>query len=134
MVCYYHPDVPAIGLCKSCMRGLCSECAVELPQALACPGRCEEDVRQLHMLIQFNLAYQQTQRKLLGGQRLPMMVVGTFIALMGVLFAWIGFAAEPSIWPLAGLGTLFVGYGCWIIARSLLYRLPRPRPGSRSLE
>jgi hypothetical protein len=42
MRCFYHQDKEAVGLCKSCAKGVCAECAVDLGNALACRNRCEE--------------------------------------------------------------------------------------------
>ncbi len=42
MNCFNHRDKPAIGLCKSCGKGLCGDCLKELPNRLACKGPCEK--------------------------------------------------------------------------------------------
>jgi hypothetical protein len=34
--CFNHPDVPAVGICKYCQKGLCLECAVDLEHGIAC--------------------------------------------------------------------------------------------------
>ncbi|VVC72076.1 Uncharacterised protein [uncultured archaeon] len=36
MHCYIHPEKEAVGLCKVCNKGLCSECAVEIGDFLYC--------------------------------------------------------------------------------------------------
>ena len=55
MNCFYHPDSPAIGLCKYCQRGLCSECAAIVDDVVACKSRHEDEVRQLGQLAARNL-------------------------------------------------------------------------------
>lgn len=61
MRCFYHHDHDAVGTCKSCARGLCPACAVELPHALACRDRCEAEVRALNQIIARNkTAYEKT--------------------------------------------------------------------------
>jgi prefoldin subunit 5 len=47
MRCFYHEEKQAVGLCKSCGKGICKECAVDLTTALACRGHCEESVRSI---------------------------------------------------------------------------------------
>jgi len=37
MKCYYHEDKDAVGICISCKKGICSECAVEYDNKLYCP-------------------------------------------------------------------------------------------------
>ncbi len=45
MICYYHPTEAAVGICKHCQRGLCSACAADVDDSLACKERHEERVR-----------------------------------------------------------------------------------------
>ncbi len=47
MNCFKHNTVPAIGICKSCYKGLCSECARDVGQGLACEGLCENGAAEL---------------------------------------------------------------------------------------
>ncbi len=50
MNCFNHRDKPAIGVCKSCGKGLCEDCLAEVPNGLACKGSCEaraETMRQM---------------------------------------------------------------------------------------
>ena len=54
MRCFYHHDADAVGTCKSCGRGVCPSCAAELPNALACRQRCEDEVRALNLIIARN--------------------------------------------------------------------------------
>jgi hypothetical protein len=56
MRCFVHIDSEAVGLCKNCMRGLCSDCAADLPAGLACAGRCESIVEGMDALIRRNTA------------------------------------------------------------------------------
>ena len=55
MNCYYHPDQPAVGICKHCQRGLCADCVAEVDDSLACKDRHEEQVRALEALTARNL-------------------------------------------------------------------------------
>ena len=55
MVCYYHLDRPAVGVCKHCQRGLCTNCAVLIEDVLACQGRHEQEVRDVEQLIARNI-------------------------------------------------------------------------------
>lgn len=48
MNCYYHPEVPAVGVCKSCGRGICTACAAEVEHGIACRERCELRARIDH--------------------------------------------------------------------------------------
>jgi len=36
MNCFYHPQVSAVGICKYCQKGLCTECAVDLGHGMGC--------------------------------------------------------------------------------------------------
>jgi hypothetical protein len=45
MRCFYHHETEAIGICMSCLRGVCPACANDLGDGLACRDRCEARVR-----------------------------------------------------------------------------------------
>jgi uncharacterized membrane protein YedE/YeeE len=62
MRCFYHPDTDAVAGCKNCSRGLCTACAVDVGNGIACRGRCEEEVRALNRIIAQNkLAYEKAR-------------------------------------------------------------------------
>jgi hypothetical protein len=83
MVCFNHPDKPAVGLCKHCQRGLCIDCAALLDDSLACRNRHEGEVRALE---------QMTARNILQAQRVGSSYLrnAIFYGLVGVLFAGFG--------------------------------------------
>lgn len=83
MNCFYHPDHPAIGLCKHCQRGLCAECAALVGDVLACRDRHEEQVRLIEGLTARNLV--QSQR---AGSAYTRNAI--FYGLVGLLFAGFG--------------------------------------------
>lgn len=83
MNCFYHPNVPAIGLCKYCQRGLCSECAAIVDDVVACKNRHEDEVRQLGQLAARNLF----QAKRVSSSYMRNAI---FYGLVGVLFAGFG--------------------------------------------
>jgi hypothetical protein len=45
---FNHRDKPAIGVCKSCGKGLCEDCLTELSNGIACKGSCEKQVNLLN--------------------------------------------------------------------------------------
>ncbi len=91
MNCFYHPEIPAIGLCKHCQRGLCSGCAAVIDDVLACLHRHEDDVHKQEQLIARNLF--QSKRVASGYMR-----NATFYGLVAVVFAGFG------IWQYRYLG------------------------------
>lgn len=105
MNCYYHPTVPAIGICKHCQRGLCSECAAIVEDVLACKNRHEEEVRVMEQLTARNLF----QAKRAGSVYMRNAV---FYGLVGVAFAGFG------LWQLKWLGlqaALFIVLGAFLL-------------------
>jgi hypothetical protein len=83
MVCFYHPDQPAVGMCKHCQRGLCAECAAVVDDVLACKDRHEDKVRALEELTARNLF--QSKRVTAAYMRNAI-----FYGLVGFLFAGFG--------------------------------------------
>jgi hypothetical protein len=81
--CYYHPNQPAVGICKHCQCGLCSDCISEVDDSLACKDRHEEQVSALDSLM---------ARNLLQAGRVGSVYTrnAIFYALVGILFAGFG--------------------------------------------
>ena len=62
MDCFNHPDRSAVGVCKSCGRGLCHDCAVDSPNGLSCKG-CEARVRLMNKIIDNNAKVMSVARR-----------------------------------------------------------------------
>lgn len=90
MKCFNHHDRDAIGLCKSCGKGLCEECIAEVPRGLACKNSCEENARQITELIQKNIALhnqadvnlKKTQKRILFNV-IVLMLFGLILVIVG---------------------------------------------------
>lgn len=48
MNCYKHNPAPAVGICKTCFKAVCPECAADVGNGLACKGACETKVLELN--------------------------------------------------------------------------------------
>ncbi len=116
MVCYYHPDQPAIGLCKHCQRGLCSECAALVDDVLACQNRHETQVHELTLLTQRNIL----QAKRVGSDYVRNTI---FYGSVGVLFTafgasqikWLGLQAV--VYLMIGLALLWAALANYLESR-----------------
>ena len=50
MNCYRHRSVAAVGICKNCYKALCTECASDVGDGLACRESCERKVSELNQM------------------------------------------------------------------------------------
>ena len=78
MECFYHEGAAAVGTCRACLKGLCRRCAVELEGGLACPGRCEPQVRGIVLTLQQSVRFQSVSTGLLSSAR------GLWLGITGV--------------------------------------------------
>src|SRR5258706_6643765 len=85
MNCYYHQNKVAIGICKYCQRGLCSDCAAPAGDSLACKNLHEEQVHSMELLMQKNIL----QSKRVGSDYVRNTI---FYGIVGILFAAFGFS------------------------------------------
>lgn len=116
MVCYYHTDKPAVGLCKYCQRGLCSGCAAHAGDSLACKGLHEQQVVAMEALLQRNIL----QAKRVGSDYLRNTV---FYGAVGVLFTafgisqlqWLGLQAV--VYVMIGLALLWAAAANYLESR-----------------
>jgi hypothetical protein len=121
MRCFYHEVREAVGSCKSCGKGLCRECAVELPKGLACRGRCEADAQALIQLIDRNILVSATSSRTVqqaGGVRLG---AGIFHIAFGVVLFIGGLRDQLSVITIMGIGLFAYGI-YWLF---LAWRLGR---------
>ena len=116
MVCFYHPDKPAVGLCKYCQRGLCSDCAALAGDSLACRNLHEEQVRSMELLMQKNLL----QSKRAGADYVRNTI---FYGVVGILFAGFGFSQlrflglQAVVYLMIGLALLWAALANYLESR-----------------
>jgi hypothetical protein len=79
MKCYYHPDADAVGICKSCSKGLCRACAIDVGNGITCKGPCEDEVRSLNAMLEKSKAAHPKAAK-------AFYTNATMFALLGLLF------------------------------------------------
>jgi hypothetical protein len=107
MRCFYHHDRDAVGSCKSCGKGLCPECAVELKKGLACRGRCEAEVTALIDLIDRNMRLEPTTTRA--------RLAGAFFFLAcGAVFLIFGLMSGREFDFATVLGGFFIAYGLFV--------------------
>src|SRR5437762_5766948 len=112
MKCFNHPNVDAVGICKSCGRGLCRECIAEVDLACSCKGRCKVVVETMNDLVERgSTAYQKSSA--------IQMRNGILIILLGALFLFFGiwggaetpwnyfFLAAGALFSLLGFSAIF---------------------------
>ncbi|MDR2213784.1 MAG: hypothetical protein LBE21_09205 [Pseudomonadales bacterium] len=107
MRCFNHPENEAIGICKSCHRGLCANCATDLGHGLACKGKHESEVNTLHTLIGQNEKIYAAMPKARNAGPL-------FLGFMGTVFAGYGLFYGQGVMDLPViLGAGFIAFAIY---------------------
>ena len=109
MNCFNHSDIPAVGICKSCGKGLCKDCLVEVPDGLACKQSCEEQVRNINFLIDSNKQVLTATRFHAKNATLLLLLFGGVVFLLGLIPYLI--TGENGTLFLAVLGFVFLVLG-----------------------
>ena len=115
MHCFYHQDREAVGTCKSCGKGLCPECAVDLTRGLACRGRCEADVRALIQLIEHHIQIQPAASHLLQAGSSARLAGALIFLVTGAVFFLYGWKTEREVHFVTTLGICFLIYGLFLL-------------------
>ena len=115
MHCFYHQHKDAVGTCKSCGKGVCTECAVDLGKGLACRGRCEDDVRAVISLIDRNIQLQTTTTRLIQAGGSARMAGGIFCLASGATFLFYGLTSEREMTLVTILGVCLLAYGLFVL-------------------
>jgi len=87
MKCFYHPERDAVGVCKSCGKGLCGECAAEVGGKLACKDKCEDQAKALADFEQGLVRVAAAQKGWLGSGARDAIYYLAYIVIGGV-FVW----------------------------------------------
>lgn len=127
MHCYNHADREAVGTCKACCRGLCSECAKDLGFGLSCHGPHEQRVAEIEEIITRNASVQRAA----GRARYAAPALYLF---MGILFAGFGGSRTKADLFLLTLGSGMIAFGmyCLWANRRAYARRPDSAPTSQA--
>lgn len=96
MKCFYHDDRDAIGICKSCGRGLCRECCFEFRKGLACRGRCEDDAAAVASLIEQSVEWQPWNVAVLRSQRRVSKRYGPIAIILGIIMGLVALLGDTD--------------------------------------
>jgi len=108
MKCFYHQEKEAVGTCKSCCKGLCQDCAVDLTKGLDCRGHCEHYVRAVIALVERNIKFSA------GGTKLYIFNLLIGAVLMGY---------ELFVYRVLGVGVVLgAGFILWGLASLIQHR------------
>ncbi len=107
MNCFNHPDRSSIGMCKSCCKGLCRECALELENGLACKEvQCEDRVKIMNRLL-------GNQTRILAAARSQSWMQAVLLVAMGAII--LGFGLLVVSWGRTELGALTGAMGAVLL-------------------
>ena len=116
MKCFYHNDMDAVGICKSCKKGLCIDCAVDLGKGLACKNYCEEDVKRLIDISQDNIQYVSNTSKILRSSKTVGPTTSKIFIAFGIISIIVSILPGMPFIPYFSIGALFLL--CGIISNS----------------
>lgn len=84
MCCYLHRDVEAVGVCRSCLKGVCPTCATLMERgSLACSQECSTKIVD-------NEKWIEAIRSAKGQHRVNIWLTPAFLVGMGILFLAFG--------------------------------------------
>jgi len=129
MKCFYHHDRDAVATCKSCGKGVCMECLVDLGMGVACKNRCESDARAVIDLTRKTIESAPITFDALKSHRRNFLAAAWFLLIIGIVFIILGIA-DARVRPIAIFGAVCGAFGVLLLIRAM--RIP-PLP-SRSEE
>src|SRR6185369_9936209 len=107
MNCFHHPSTTAVGICRTCGRGLCSDCAFAGGDMLTCRGRCEMIAKQMIGGMSFS------------DRSMPVFTVLIAFGGAGMIIASIDFTAKtisPGVF--VGAAMILIAVFLWFMFRS----------------
>ena len=141
MKCFYHRDVDAVGSCRSCSKGLCSSCAVDVSDGLACLHRCEERVRALNNLTNRSLRLMPVSEQVYGRYPRAQFLAAAFAISAGCIFTMLGLDMRGTARAgITSMGILALLAGVWqvvtamAVRRASMERQARPEPPNKEMQ
>jgi len=122
MKCYVHADHDAVGVCKSCQKGLCRECAVDLGKGLACRGSCEDEAQRLIQFIESNMRLAPVGGKVWHGHGSNLLLSAIACIVLGAVFAIWGSMSGPQFSFIIVVGVVLSGWGILQAVQALRVR------------
>jgi hypothetical protein len=116
LVCYYHPDRPAVGLCKHCLRGLCADCAAAVDGLLACKDKHEAQVHVLEEMTRQNILKSKRTRSDYLRNTIFYGIIGLLFTAFGLSqIRWLGLQAV--VYSVIGLALLYAALANYLESR-----------------
>ena len=112
MHCFNHNDRDAVGICKYCQKGLCLDCAADLPSGIACLGKHEKRVEAIDNMVARAGQVQATAAR-------SRYVFSAYFAAMGVaiLISTLVLDKGDKLLTAMGVGFAFLGAAAFVINR-----------------
>ena len=118
MNCFNHSSEPAVGLCKSCFKALCRDCAVEVENGLACKkANCQARVKLINRILDNN-------KRVLSAGNVQNRIGGWVSIAIGAIFLAAACLCFAFVNAIIGMFSVLAGV---VFLVSGLYRL---RPGA----
>ena len=118
MNCFYHQDVVSVGLCRSCLRGLCASCAKEIDSGIACVNRCEEDAKMVTSYLKQSMNNTDSYRQAYNySNRYATLILPLFFVVLGILYASMPWFYGGDGGFTYAVGFLFVVFGLALFLR-----------------
>lgn len=113
MKCYTH-QVDSVGICKSCNKAVCCDCAIDTGRGLACSAACIKEVNDINIIM-------DQSKQMYGLNSDSKMLPTGIIMCFFFAFAFIGFGIYKVLANgstnyftfVMGLGFLFVAILAW---------------------
>ena len=112
MQCFFHRDTAAVGICKTCGKGVCPACAREVDRGLVCSDPCAD-----HASTNLEIVERAKRVYSIGENRPKIPVNSWFLGIFGLIcvcFAAFQWWDNSPLWPVVvvtgSLGLLFVAF------------------------
>jgi hypothetical protein len=106
--CYNHSNHEAVGICKACGKGLCTDCVVDVGVGLSCRGEHEQRVVANDALISRASRVQDSAGK--ARYFLP-----AFFGFIGIVACTYGLMQQQTDVFLVLIGGVFLVFGTYLL-------------------
>ncbi len=119
MHCFYHSNIDSVGICKTCGKGLCHDCAEDLAKGIACKATCVEYTTKLIAMIDKNLELTERCSNIINQSKTSIIASSSLALASGLLFSIYGCLKISPVSFISILGYTFILYGIFTLYKRL---------------
>lgn len=117
MNCFKHTDTVSVGVCRNCFKGVCSKCAIDFGDGIACSEECLKKAQATVQVVANTVLAQRGAKK-------GRFIGPSVVSLLGLIYLGWGIYCNELFSFTGALGAVFLMLGIFLFFYNRKYFKP----------